>query len=89
MKRLLEIPEVLNDVERINKKGQAGLDIAMEKGHTEVADTIRAITQLHHPGNHLIPWRHEKKIMLFLHCQNGETQSLKYLQNELFHFSWQ
>ena len=61
MKRLLEIPEVLNDVERINKKGKSGLDIAMEKGHTEVADTIRAITQLHHPGNHLMSWRHEKK----------------------------
>ena len=61
MKRLLEIPEVLNDMERKNKNGQTGLDYAIEKGHTEVAATIRAIKQLHHQGNYLMPQRHEKK----------------------------
>ena len=36
-----ELPEVLNDMERKNKKGQTGLDIAVERGHTEVAATIK------------------------------------------------
>ena len=54
MKRLLEIPEVLNDMESVNNKGQTGLDIAIEEGHTEVAETIRAIKQLHYPGDYLL-----------------------------------
>ena len=48
VKRLLEIPKVLNDMESVNNKGQTGLDIAMKKGHTEVGETIKAIRQLHH-----------------------------------------
>ena len=65
MKRLLEIPEFLNDMERKNKNGQTGLDYAIEKGHTEVAETIRAMRQLHHQGNYLIPRRHEKHNFVF------------------------
>ena len=65
VKRLLEIPEILNDMESVNNKGQTGLDYAIEEGQTEVADTIRAITQLDHPGNHLMPWRHEKNKAVF------------------------
>ena len=60
VKRLLEIPDVLSDIESVNNKGQTGLDYAIEEGHTEVAETIRAIKQLHHQGNYLMPWRHEK-----------------------------
>ena len=60
VKRLLEIPDVLSDIESVNNKGQTGLDIAIEEGHTEVAETIQAIMQAHHPGNYLMPQRHEK-----------------------------
>ena len=38
------------DMEGVNNKGQTGLDITMEEGHTEVTETIRAIKQLNHPG---------------------------------------
>ena len=65
MKRLLEIPEVLNDMERVNNKGQTGSDIAIEQGHTEVAETIKAIKQLNHPGNYLIPPMAEKHYFVF------------------------
>ena len=54
MKRLLEIPEILNDMESVNSKGKTGLDYAIEQGHTEVAETIRAIKQLHYPVNYLL-----------------------------------
>ena len=65
MKRLLGIPEVLNDIERVNNSGQTGLDIAMEKGHTEVAETIKAIKQLNHPGNYVTPPMAEKHHFVF------------------------
>ena len=50
VKRLLEIPEVLNNMERKNNNGQTGLDIAIEEGHTEVAETIRAAKRLRYQG---------------------------------------
>ena len=61
VQRLLQVPEILNDMERKNKKGKTGFDKAIEKGLTDVAEAIKAIKQLHHPGNYLIPRRHEKK----------------------------
>ena len=54
VKRLLEIPDVLSDIESVNNKGQTGLDIAIEQGHNEVAEAIRAIKKLHHLGNYLM-----------------------------------
>ena len=54
MKRLLEIPDVLSDIESVNNKGQTGLDYAIEQGHNEVAEAIRAIKKLHHLGNYLM-----------------------------------
>ena len=61
VKRLLDIPKVLNDLESVNNKGQTGLDYAIEQGHTKVAEAIRAIKQLNHLGNHLITRSHENK----------------------------
>ena len=50
VKRLLEIPDVLNDMQSVNNKGQMGLDIAIEEGHTEVAEAIRAAKRLRYQG---------------------------------------
>ena len=68
------MPEILSDMESVNNKGQTGLDIAIEKGHTEVAETIRAIKQLHHQGNYLMPWRHEKT---YFASSNGKNSISK------------
>ena len=76
MKRLLEIPEVLNDMESVNNKGQTGLDIALEKGHSEVAETIKAIKQLNHQGNYLIPRRHEKQHFVFQSSKRQKSNLL-------------
>ena len=48
--RLLEIPEFVKDMESVNNNGQTGLDIAIEEGHTEVAETIRAVKRLRYQG---------------------------------------
>ena len=57
MKRLLEIPEVLNDIASVNNNGQTGLDIAVEEGHTEVAEAIRAAKRVRYQGD-----RHALKV---------------------------
>ena len=50
MKRLLEIPKVLNDIASVNNNGQTGLDISIEEGHTEVAEAIRAAKRVRYQG---------------------------------------
>ena len=76
VQRLLQVPEILNDMERKNKKGWTGLQKAIEKGHTDVAEAIKAIKQLNHQGNYLIPRRHEKQHFVFQSSKRQKSNLL-------------